>query len=498
MSDQAKKRRYEFLSEDPNVKVMPIVLSLLIGAFFATLNETLLNIALKNLMDEFSISMTTVHWMSTGFMLVMGMVIPVSALLLQWFTTRQMYLATMTAFTVGTIICASAPTFSVLLFGRFLQAVGTGLLVPINYNVFLLLFPPQRRGAIMGLVGLVFMFAPALGPTLSGVIVQYLGWRYLFSLVIPFSLFSIIFAYRYLVNVSEVTKPKIDGWSIVLSTISFGGIVFGFSSAGNAAAGFFSPTVYMPIIIGSIALVGFSFRQLKLEEPLLDLKVFNFPMFRRGVIVYTFIIMVMLASEVILPLYMQGPLALSAAVAGLVLLPGSILNGLMSPIMGQLFDKFGPRKLLIPASLVLCGTMFLLSRFDLQTPIWLLVVSYLLLMVSVSAIMMPVQTNALNELPKRLYTHGTAIMSTLQPVAGAIGVAVFIALMTAGQNSFLHTAANPEEAGTINEAFVSGLGLVYVVAFGLTVLTFVVSLFIDRAAPKEGTSSATALKRQAQ
>src|SRR5699024_7104508 len=151
-----------------------------------------------------------VQWMATGFMLVMGVVVPISAVFLQWFTTRQMFLATMTVFTIGTLICASAPTFPVLLAGRIFQAMGTGLLIPIIFNTFLLVFPPHRRGTVMGVVGFVIMFAPAIGPTLSGVIVEYLGWRFLFITVIPFALFSIFFAYRHLVNVSEVTKPKID------------------------------------------------------------------------------------------------------------------------------------------------------------------------------------------------------------------------------------------------------------------------------------------------
>lgn len=485
MKSNAEGSRYEFLAEDPNIRVMPILLSLIIGAFFAVLNETLLNIALTTLMKEFSISVTTVQWMATGFMLVMGIVIPISALLLQWFTTRQMFLGTMIVFTTGTLICAIAPVFSVLLVGRFLQAVGTGLLTPVIFNVFLLLFPPQRRGAVMGSIGLVMMFAPAIGPSVSGVIVEYLGWRYLFILVIPFALFSIGFASKYLVNVSEVTKPKLDILSILLSSIGFGGIVYGFSSSGEAEAGFLAPTVYISILVGVLALIFFSRRQAKLEEPILNLSVFKFPMFRLGVLIYLIIVMAMLSSEIILPMYMQGPLGISAAVAGLILLPGSLLNGLMSPVMGHLFDKFGPRKMLIPSTIMLTGTMFLLSRLSLETPVWLLVVCYILLMVSISAIAMPVQTNGLNELPKRLYPHGTAVMTTLQPVAGAIGVAIFVGIMNARQTHLLETAGHPTDPLSINKAFVGGVELVYLITFGLALLAFIMSLFMYRAMPNK-------------
>lgn len=480
-----EEQKYEYLADNPNIKVLPIMLALIIGAFFAILNETLLNIALITLMDQFSITLPTVQWMATGFMLVMAVVIPISALLLQWFTTRQLFLGTMTVFTIGTIVAASAPTFPILLTGRLIQAVGTGLLMPIIFNVFLLIYPPHRRGKIMGLIGLVIMFAPAIGPTLSGVIVEYLGWRYLFILVIPFALFSIGFGYKYLINVTEVTKPKIDYISLVYSSIGFGSLVYGFSSVGNSADGFADPLVLLFISIGVIGIVLFVLRQLKLEEPIMNMRVFRYPMFTHAVFLFLIIIMAMFASEIILPIYMQGPLALSAATAGLILLPGSILNGIMSPFMGALFDKFGPRVLMIPATIVLSGTMFMMSRLTLDTPIWVVVTSYILLMLSVSAIMMPAETNGLNQLPKRLYPHGTAVMSTLQPVAGAIGVSVFISIMNARQLHFLNKSTTPDDALTADLALVAGVELVYFIAFAMSLVAVVLSFIVYRATPRE-------------
>lgn len=485
MNDNLEPKKYEYLSDNPNAKVMPIMLSLIIGAFFAILNETLLNIALVTLMDEFSISLTTVQWMATGFMLVMAIVIPISALLLQWYTTRQLFLSTMIIFTIGTIISASAPTFSILLVGRLIQAVGTGLLMPIIFNVFLLIYPPHKRGKIMGLVGLVIMFAPAIGPTLSGVIVEYLGWRYLFIIVIPFAIFSIAFAYKYLINVGEVTKPKIDVISIIFSTIGFGSIVYGFSSVGASPDGFLDTTVLIAIIAGVTGIVLFVIRQLKLDEPVMDLRVFKYPMFTHAVLMFLIIIMAMFASEIILPIYMQGPLALSAATAGLVLLPGAILNGIMSPFMGHLFDKFGPRVLMIPATLVLSGTMFMMSRLTAETPLWVVIIGYILLMLAVSAIMMPAETNGLNQLPKRLYPHGTAVMSTLQPVAGAIGVSVFISIMNARQVKFLQQADTPDAPATITEAMVAGVELVYFIAFAMSIVAVILAFTVYRAKPSE-------------
>ena len=480
-----EKQTYEFLADDPNFNVKPVMISLIIGAFFAILNETLLNIALTTLMEKFSVTPATVQWMATGFLLVMGILTPISALLLQSFTTRQMFIGTMTVFTIGTLICAIAPTFGVLLSGRLLQAVGTGLLIPIIFNTFLLIFPPERRGTVMGTVGLVIMFAPAIGPTLSGIIVDQLGWRYLFITVIPFALFSIAFGYKFLKNVGEVTKPKVDVLSILLSTIGFGGIVLAFSFAGEGEVGYLAPQVFYPLVIGVISLVIFVIRQLKLEEPMLDVRVFKYPMFTVAVLLFIIIIMAMFSSEIILPMYMQGPLALSPQTAGLILLPGALLNGLMSPVMGKLFDKFGPRKLIIPATFVLVGVMFTFSKLGINTSITLIVVTYILLMLSISAIMMPAQTNGLNGLPKKLYPHGTAIMNTLQPVSGAIGVSVFISIMTTRQQNYLDNASNPANPQTISESLVSGVELVYLVAFGFAIVGFLVALFIRKALPED-------------
>ncbi|WP_066191184.1 MDR family MFS transporter [Gracilibacillus timonensis] len=486
MTSQHTNGKYEYLAENPNFKSMPIIISLIIGAFFAVLNETLLNIALTTLMGEFQITLPTVQWMATGFMLVMGIIIPASAMLMQWFSTRQLFIGTMIIFTVGTTICAIAPNFSILLVGRLIQAVGTGLLLPIISNVFLLIFPPERRGKVMGFMGLVLLFAPAIGPTLSGIIVEHLGWRYLFIVVIPFALLSIFLAYKYVVNVFEVTKPKIDIISLVYSTIGFGGTVYGFSSAGDLENGFLNPAAYIPIVVGLIALLLFALRQFKLDEPIMNLRAFAFPMFTHGIILVLFVLMAMFASEIILPLYMQGPLALSPSTAGLVLLPGSILSGLMSPVMGALFDKFGPKVMMIPATLILSGTMFMMSsRLSLDTPVWFVIAGFILLMVSVSAIMMPAQTNALNQLPKQLYPHGTAIVTTLQPVAGAIGVSIFVSIMSARQENILNQSATPTDPISINEAMIGGMELVYFIAFIMAAIAFIMSLFVYRAQTRE-------------
>ncbi|WP_064092955.1 MDR family MFS transporter [Rossellomorea aquimaris] len=458
-----------------------ILITFMIGAFFAILNETLLNIALTELMAVFNVDAPTVQWLATGFMLVMGVLMPISALLIQWFTTRQMFIGVMTVFLLGTIIAACAVNFPMLLTGRMIQAIGTGLLIPVIMNALLLIYRPEVRGKIMGTFGLVIMFAPAIGPTLSGVIVDFLGWRWLFITVIPFAVFSILFALKYLQNVGEVTRPSVDVFSIILSTIGIGGIVYGFSSAGEDPEGFMSIKIILIISISIISIVLFTVRQLKLEEPLLDVRVFQYKSYLRGVSIFVIVIMAMFASEIVMPMYLQGPLGYSAKVAGLLLLPGALLNGLMSPTMGALFDKYGPRKLIIPGTVTLVGVMIFFSNINPSTPIWLFVFAYIVLMLSISAILMPAQTNALNELPKKLYPHGTAIANTLQPVAGALGVSVFVSIMTQSRMQFLEEQTVPTTEKLMSEAMTLGVHHAYWFALGLTGVAFIISLFIRKA-----------------
>ncbi|WP_144028938.1 MFS transporter, partial [Paenibacillus tyrfis] len=240
------------------VKRMPIMVALMMGAFVATLNETLLGNALPVLMKEFQVGATTIQWLTAAYLLVVGSLIPITALIQQWLTTRQLFSTAMLTFLIGTIVAATAPTFMLLLAGRVIQAIGTGLIIPLLMNTLLNIYPAEKRGSVMGVLFLIFTFAPAIGPTLSGIIIDAMDWRWLFYTTIPITIISILFGYYYLVNVTTITKPKVDVLSIILSTLGFGGVVYGFSSTGNE--GWSDPQVYWSIIIGSLALILFAVR----------------------------------------------------------------------------------------------------------------------------------------------------------------------------------------------------------------------------------------------
>ncbi|TXK84015.1 MDR family MFS transporter [Paenibacillus sp. N3.4] len=461
-----------------NIKRGPIMLALIVGLFVAALNETLMGNALPELMKSFGVSAATGQWLSTAYMLVVGVLVPVTAILQQWFTTRQIFLSAMSLFFVGTVISAVSPAFGVLLVGRIIQAIGTGMLLPLVMNVIMTIYPPEKRGGAMGMLGLVVMFAPAIGPTISGLIVDGLSWRWLFYLVIPFALLSIIIGAAVLKNVSEVTKPRVDLLSIVLSTIGFGGIVYGFSSAGEH--GWSEPEVIWTIAAGGVSLLLFVRRQLLLKQPIMDLRAFRYPTFALVAVLMFVLMMTFFSSAIMLPMFMQGVLMVTAFKSGLILLPGGIVNGFMAPISGKLFDKFGPRVLVIPGLAAAVVSLWQFTRFDEATSTGFLVAVHISLMIGIALVMMPAQTAGLNQLPSHLHPHGTAILNTLQQVSGAIGTALYISIMSGGQKQYLSGASDPQAPAEIVKGLVAGINNAFWFGVIIALVALVLGLFLRK------------------
>nr|WP_028563702.1 DHA2 family efflux MFS transporter permease subunit [Paenibacillus pinihumi] len=473
-----------------SLKRGPIMLAIIVGTFVAALNETLMGNALPELMRTFGLPAPTVQWLATAYMLVVGVLVPITAVLQQWFTTRQMFLSAMSLFLAGTLTSAMAPEFTVLLVGRIIQAMGTGIMLPLAINTIMVMFPPEKRGGAMGMFGLVIMFAPAIGPTLSGLIVDGLSWRWLFLLVLPFALLAIIIGAVFLKNVSDVTKPRIDLLSIGLSTIGFGGIVYGFSSAGEH--GWSKPVVIWMIAAGGVGLLLFAWRQLLLKQPVMDLRVFRYPTFALVTVLQFVLLMTFFSSAIMLPMFMQGVLMITAFQSGLILLPGGILNGFMAPVSGKLFDKFGPRVLVIPGLAIAVVALWLLTQFNSTTSLGVLVAVHITLMVGVALVMMPAQTAALNQLPRPLLPHGTAILNTLQQVAGAIGTALYISIMSGGQKKYLSGSSDPQSPVEIANGLGAGINQAFWLGVVIAVVALILGLFIrnSKSADKEVKASA--------
>lgn len=457
-----------------------IISSLLICGFVGLFSETALNIAITNLMDVFQITAPTAQWLTTGFLLTLGILMPLSGLLLQWFSTRQLFVGSLISMIAGTLIAALAFNFEMLMVARVLQAMGMGLLLPLMFNTVLVIYPPEKRGEAMGFIGLVIMFAPATGPTVAGLLIEYLSWHYIFWISLPFLVIGLLVGLKYLENVTEVTKPRIDVLSVVLSTVGFGGVVYGFSKAGEGTEGWGSAVVLTAVALGLAALVLFTWRQIVMRDPMLNLSVFKFPMYIVGLLMVLACMLILMPSMIILPMFLQNGMQLSPFTAGLMLLPGSVLNGVLSPRMGRLFDKYGPKWLVIPGLVIVAVTLWFFSGATPASSVAFLVVLHIGLMIGIAMIWMPAQTNGLNQLPPELYPHGTAVMNTLQQVAGAIGTALAISILTGGMDSYIHSSPAPTAPAEIANAMTFGSQHVFLFAMIVTVVSLVIAFFIRR------------------
>lgn len=463
-----------------SVRVFPIMASLMLAGFVGTFNETALNIALSNFIQIFSISTSIAQWLTTGYLLTLGILIPLSGLLMQWFTTRQLFLTAAIVSLGGAGIGGMAGSFEVLLTGRILQATGTGLLLPLMFNMVFIIFPAHKRGMAMGLVTMIFTAAPAVGPTVSGLLIANLSWHWIFWLSFVLMLIALLVGCLYMQNVSTITKPRIDLFSLAVSTVGFGGIVFGFSHAGEGDAGWNSTMVVWPLIVGGVALILFVFRQLTMERPLMNMKAFKHPMFLVGTLLIFVCMSINISSMLLLPMFLIRVLEMSTLSAAIILLPGGIVMGLSSPLIGRLFDKFGPRFLVIPGLVLAAVALWFFSDITAISTTAFIVTLHVCLMIGIALVWMPAQTNGMNQLPREMHRDGTAIMNSLIQVAGAIGMAVSVSIMTAGGNKYMKAASMATESPITPEALASGIQDAFLFVLSVAVAGAIVGLMIKR------------------
>ncbi|WP_040346470.1 DHA2 family efflux MFS transporter permease subunit [Neobacillus bataviensis] len=470
--------------DQPNhqIKKGLLLFVLLLGSFLSVLNQTILNVALPDLMKQFEVSATTVQWLSTGFMLVNGILIPVTAFLMKRFTTRQLFISSMLLLLVGTFINAIAPSFAFLLIGRMIQAAGAGIIMPLLMMVVLVVFPVENRGTAMGTLGLVMIFAPAIGPTLAGFIIEHFSWRWLFIGMFPLVAIVIALAAKFLVNVSETSKPKLDINSIILSTAGFGALLYGFSIAGDKGWG--SAWVLICLAVGVLFLLLFCWRQLTSKDPLLNLQVFSDRMFTMTTIVNVLVTMVMYADMILLPIYLQSSRGYTVLETGLLLLPGALINAFMSPVSGRLFDKFGVKPLAIIGLVFIIVASWEVTDLSETTSYSYLMIRTIILRIGMSFITMPITTAGLNALPKHLHSHGSAVSNTVRQVAGSIGIALVVTIMTSRTKSYaaelIHSGNVQSKSQLIIESSILGTSDAYIFTVVLVIIAFLVNLFMPK------------------
>ncbi|MFG1944108.1 MDR family MFS transporter [Nonomuraea sp. NPDC048826] len=455
----------------------PVIRLLVLATFVVILNETIMINAIPRLMIALSITEQTAQWLSTAFMLTMAAVIPITGWFLQRVTTRRAYTVAMGLFLLGTALAIVAPTFEVLLGARIIQASGTAVMMPLLMTTLMRVVPEEDRGRVMGNVTLAISVAPAMGPTVSGVILQFGSWRLLFAVVLPIAALITWQGLKRLENVETPEAGAIDWFSVVTAAAGFGGLVYGLSRFEGGDI-----RVAAAIVAAGLITIGvFVVRQLSLQKrgtPLLDLRTLRHRTFTVALIMMAVAFMAMLGSMILLPLYLQSVRGLSALETGLLVMPGGLAMGLLGPTVGRLFDKFGGRVLVIPGAV---GIMIALSGFtqvSMTMPYWQLLALHALLSVSLAATFTPVFTLGLGAVPSHLYSHGSSILSTLQQVAAAFGTALVITVMSTRADSL-------KEAGTTDVlAALGGMQVAFIIGAALSVIVVITAVLLPSRAPQ--------------
>ncbi|HEK6983104.1 TPA: DHA2 family efflux MFS transporter permease subunit [Staphylococcus aureus] len=445
VNEKIKKEHKNFIFGE-GVSRGKILAALLFGMFIAILNQTLLNVALPKINTEFNISASTGQWLMTGFMLVNGILIPITAYLFNKYSYRKLFLVALVLFTIGSLICALSMNFPIMMVGRVLQAIGAGVLMPLGSIVIITIYPPEKRGAAMGTMGIAMILAPAIGPTLSGYIVQNYHWNVMFYGMFIIGIIAILVGFVWFKLYQYTTNPKADIPGIIFSTIGFGALLYGFSEAGNKGWG--SVEIETMFAIGIIFIILFVIRELRMKAPMLNLEVLKFPTFTLTTIINMVVMLSLYGGMILLPIYLQNLRGFSALDSGLLLLPGSLIMGLLGPFAGKLLDTIGLKPLAIFGIAVMTYATWELTKLNMDTPYMTIMGIYVLRSFGMAFIMMPMVTAAINALPGRLASHGNAFLNTMRQLAGSIGTAILVTVMTTQTTQ--HLSAFGEELDKTN------------------------------------------------
>jgi DHA2 family lincomycin resistance protein-like MFS transporter len=462
-----------------------VIWVLLVSAFVVSLNETVMSVALPVLMVELQVEASVGQWLTAGFLLTMSVVIPITGFLIRRVPTRTLFATAMVLFSAGTLLAAVAPGFGVLLAGRVVQATGTAIILPLLMTTVMTLVPATRRGALMGNIAIVMSMAPAVGPTVSGTVLDLFGWRYIFWLMLPIALAVLALGLRQIANVGDTTSAPVDVVSVVLSVLGFGGLVYGLSSLGYSD-GMSQATVWAAFVVGVVGLMAFVARQLVLQRAdraLLDLRPFRSLTFTVASVMMMLTMATLLGTAVLLPIYLQNVLMLEPLITGLLLLPGGLLMGVLGPVVGRLYDRFGARSLLVPGTVATSAALWFGTLLTAGSSLPQVVGFHLLLSVGLAFVFTPLFAAGLGSVPPKLYAYGSAIFSTVQQLAGAAGVALLVSVLS------VRSAALVTEGVPLLEQTAGGVHAAFLVAATLSLFS-IVGAFSIRGAVSGGAPAA--------
>lgn len=454
-----------------------VIALLLVSTFVVMLNETIMSIAIPHLMVDLGVTASAAQWLTTAFLLTMAVVIPVTGFLLQRINTRPIFILAMSVFSIGTAICALSPGLELLIVGRVVQATGTAIMMPLLMTTVMTLVPPASRGKTMGNISIVMSVAPAIGPMIGGFILTNFDWRFMFYFTLPIAVGALILGAIRIRNVTTPRDVPLDILSVILSAFAFGGLVYGLSSLGEGASHPSAIPAWLPIAVGILGMALFVWRQFGLQrdnKALLDLRTLQHRNYTLSLITIAIAMVALLGSSILIPIYTQTVLGLDPFYTSIILLPGALSMAFLAPIVGRLYDKVGPRPLLVPGVVAVSAVMWALAFASQDTPIWAVIAGHLILSIGLAFTFTPLFTASMSSVPPKFYAHASAIMGSVQQVAGAAGIALFVAMMT------LRTAAETEAGLNQLDALASGVRAGFLCGAIVSVLMVISAVFVRK------------------
>jgi EmrB/QacA subfamily drug resistance transporter len=443
-----------------------IFINLIVSGIASSILSTAMTTALPNVIAYFGISTASGQWITSGYSLAMGMIMPLTAFLITKFPTKKLYISGIALFLAGIVLSVFTNHFGVMMLGRIMQACGNGVLLSTAQVTILTMYPVEKKGTMMGTYGLATTAAPVIAPTIAGLMIDAFGWKSIFYLVFVIMLISFVMAWLVFEDVLELQDKKFDVISFVESILAFGGITLGI---GNISSyGLLSVYAGVPLIIGIIGCAFFVYRQLGLTTPFLDIRILKNRQYAMSVISSMLLYFTMMGSSVLMPLYVQTVMGYSAVVSGIVTLPGSLATALVSPFAGRMYDKIGIRKIFIIGSFCLIVSNIGMFFLSLDTPLAVAAVWNVIRNVSIGSLMMPLLTWGTSTVKMDKVADASSLLTSFRTIAGSIGSAVFVGIMT--------TVGNKSAARYGDAALMHGLNVAFAAMAFSALLLFVLAV----------------------
>lgn len=406
-----------------------IFLCLVVSGIASSLLSTAMTTALPNVVEYFGISTAVGQWITSGYSLAMGMIMPLTAFLITRFPTKKLYLTGIAGFMLGLLLSIFAGNFGLMMVGRVLQACGNGILMTAAQVIILTVYPVEKKGTMMGTYGLATTAAPVVAPTIAGLMIDAFGWKSIFYVALAIMAVSLVISSIVFEDVLELQEKKFDVISFVESIAAFGGITLGI---GNISAfGLISIEAGLPLAVGAVVCVIFVIRQCRLEKPFLDVRILSNRNYSVSVIASMVLYLVMMGSSVMMPLYVQSVMGYSAVTSGLVTLPGSLATAIVSPFAGKLYDEMGIKKIFVAGSAALIISNIGMYFLTMDTPLWTAAALNVIRNIAIGSLMMPLLTWGTSNVHPVKMADASSLLTSLRTIAGSIGSAVFVGIMTA-------------------------------------------------------------------